>query len=38
MIGQNRQADFQQRKADHDFQVNEQELHDNTVMTKRSPS
>src|ERR1700761_3603603 len=34
MIGQNRQADFQQRKADHDFVANEQELHSNTEITK----
>jgi uncharacterized membrane protein len=34
MIGQNRQAAFQQAKADHDFAVNEQELHLNTDLTK----
>ncbi len=34
MIGQNRQAKFQQAKADHDFVVNEQELHVNTDLTK----
>jgi uncharacterized membrane protein len=34
MIGQNRQAAFQQRKADHDFLVSEQELHDNAEATK----
>jgi len=34
MIGQNRQAEFQQRKADHDFQVNEQELRTNTELTQ----
>ena len=34
MIGQNRQASFQQAKADHDFDVSEQELHANTEMTK----
>jgi uncharacterized membrane protein len=34
MIGQNRQATFQQRKADHDFLVEEQELHTNTELTK----
>ena len=34
MIGQNRQAAFQQAKADHDFDVSEQELHLNTDMTK----
>jgi uncharacterized membrane protein len=34
MIGQNRQASFQQAKDDHDFQVGEQELRDNTELTK----
>jgi uncharacterized membrane protein len=34
MIGQNRQASFQQAKADHDFDVSEQELHANTEMTR----
>jgi uncharacterized membrane protein len=34
MIGQNRQAAFQQAKADHDFVENEQELHVNTDLTK----
>ncbi|WP_375480730.1 DUF1003 domain-containing protein [uncultured Jatrophihabitans sp.] len=34
MIGQNRQADFQQHKADHDFVANEQELQANTALTK----
>ncbi|PZS26907.1 MAG: hypothetical protein DLM58_19855 [Pseudonocardiales bacterium] len=34
MIGQNRQAKYQQAKADHDFVVNEQELHVNTDLTK----
>ena len=34
MIGQNRQASFQQAKADHDFSTSEQELHDNTEITK----
>ena len=34
MIGQNRQASFQQAKADHDFQEQEQELHLNTEVTK----
>jgi len=34
MIGQNRQATFQQAKADHDFDVSEQELHANTELTK----
>jgi uncharacterized membrane protein len=35
MIGQNRQAAFQQVKADHDFASTEKELDDNTVMTKQ---
>jgi uncharacterized membrane protein len=35
MIGQNRQAVFQQAKADHDFLVQEQELHLNTDLTRR---
>jgi uncharacterized membrane protein len=34
MIGQNRQAAFQQAKAEHDFTVNEQELHTNTDLTR----
>jgi uncharacterized membrane protein len=34
MIGQNRQASFQQAKADHDFREQEQELHVNTEVTK----
>jgi uncharacterized membrane protein len=34
MIGQNRQAAFQQAKADHDFQVSERELDENTELTK----
>jgi uncharacterized membrane protein len=34
MIGQNRQASFQQAKDDHDFQVGEQELRDNTDLTR----
>ena len=34
MIGQNRQADFQQKKADHDFTANELELKSNTELTK----
>ena len=34
MIGQNRQASFQQAKADHDFSVSEQELHANTDLTR----
>src|SRR5436305_12540984 len=34
MIGQNRQASFQQSKADHDFLEQEQELKLNTEVTK----
>jgi len=34
MIGQNRQAAFQQAKADHDFVAGELELHTNTELTK----
>ena len=34
MIGQNRQADFQRAKADHDFATNEQELQVNTELTR----
>ena len=34
MIGQNRQAAFQQAKADHDFVAQEQELHTNTELTE----
>jgi len=34
MIGQNRQAAFQQEKADHDFVANELELKANTELTK----
>lgn len=34
MIGQNRQAVFQQAKADHDFQSSEKELTENTILTK----
>ena len=34
MIGQNRQAAFQQAKADHDFVAQEQELHHNTDLTE----
>jgi uncharacterized membrane protein len=34
MIGQNRQAAYQQAKADHDFDVSEQELHSNTAITQ----
>lgn len=35
MIGQNRQASFQQAKADHDFVESEQELHTNTDLTRQ---
>jgi uncharacterized membrane protein len=34
MIGQNRQAAFQQRKADHDFVEEDQELKRNTQLTQ----
>jgi uncharacterized membrane protein len=34
MIGQNRQAAFQQAKADHDFQTQELELKTNTELTR----
>jgi uncharacterized membrane protein len=34
MIGQNRQAEFSQAKANHDFAVTEQELHENTEITR----
>lgn len=34
MIGQNRQAAFQQAKADHDFLVQEHELNVNTELTR----
>ena len=34
MIGQNRQAAFQQAKADHDFREGEQELRTNTELTR----
>ncbi len=34
MIGQNRQAEFTQRKADHDFNEQEQELKLNTELTR----
>ena len=34
MIGQNRQASIQQAKDDHDFEVTEQELKDNTELTR----
>jgi hypothetical protein len=32
--GQNRQADFAQAKANHDFDVAEQELHENTEISR----
>src|SRR4051812_24791651 len=35
MIGQNRQAAFQQAKADHDFQEQELELKTNTELTRQ---
>ena len=35
MIGQNRQAEFQQAKADHDFVEQEQELKSNTDITRQ---
>jgi uncharacterized membrane protein len=35
MIGQNRQAAFQQAKADHDFVAQEQELQSNTELTRQ---
>lgn len=34
MIGQNRQAEFAQRKANHDFETQEQELKLNTELTQ----
>ncbi len=34
MIGQNRLGEFAQRKADHDFNEQEAELHLNTELTK----
>ncbi|MRH91482.1 DUF1003 domain-containing protein [Nocardia sp. SYP-A9097] len=34
MIGQNRQAEFQQLKADHDFNQQELELKTNTELTR----
>ncbi len=34
MIGQNRQAEFQQAKADHDFTAQELELKTNTQLTR----
>lgn len=33
MIGQNRQSQMQQVKADHDYTAQEKELHENTVLT-----
>lgn len=35
MIGQNRQATFQQAKADHDFNAQELELKTNTEITRQ---
>ena len=35
MIGQNRQAAFQQAKADHDFELEELELKTNTELTRQ---
>jgi uncharacterized membrane protein len=35
MIGQNRQSDFQQAKADHDFNEQELELKTNTQLTRQ---
>ncbi|QXC63222.1 DUF1003 domain-containing protein [Aquihabitans sp. G128] len=35
MIGQNRQAEFAQRKADHDFNEQERELKTNTELTRQ---
>jgi uncharacterized membrane protein len=35
MIGQNRQAAFQQTKADHDFEAQELELKTNTDLTRQ---
>lgn len=35
MIGQNRQAAFQQAKADHDFEQEEMELRTNTELTRQ---
>ncbi len=34
MIGQNRQADFQRAKADHDFATEQRELDENTELTR----
>jgi uncharacterized membrane protein len=38
MIGQNRQAAFQQAKADHDYQAQELELKTNTELTRKIQS
>jgi uncharacterized membrane protein len=35
MIGQNRQAGFQQAKADHDFALSDKELMSNTELTRQ---
>ena len=35
MIGQNRQGEYAQKKADHDFDEQERELHVNTELTKQ---
>ena len=35
MIGQNRQASFQQAKADHDFEQEQKELETNTALTRQ---
>ena len=35
MIGQNRQAEFQQAKADHDYAAVDQLLEENTALTRR---
>ena len=37
MIGQNRQAEFQRAKADHDFTTGAHELHANTELDARDP-
>ncbi len=37
MIGQNRQAEFQRAKADHDFTTGAHELHTNTELHARDP-
>jgi uncharacterized membrane protein len=36
MIGQNRQADFQRAKADHDYATQEQQLRVNTELTRET--